>query len=730
MKRLNKFTNTNSSNSTILLIILFIILLVSGYIYFNSYKEKILINAKNNYELNINYLNTKIDNSILDFDRNDIKTQINKLLDTTLFDSIKIEYNRFIFDKNSLINTTSNFDDKSWKIAEVVLDARYGYIKRLEKSSYYEFVSSSNYDKTQPINIRYQVYKSNEITNFVTKLDFSTVEYKKTNKEESNSWIDSWTNSIVTIDTSNKIYKIKKDGFDIATIFYKLNTNKIKNELESFLINLIIFNVIIYLPALLFLGFYHKFIFKRYVSKPIIYINQYLDDILENRFVTINKAEFEGTKEIVELTKKVSKVSSRIASLKNEINSNKDSLEEKNYTDSLTGLPNKTVFDFDIKSMFISSISAYIFVIRVDKLSQISQNHDAGYVNSFIESYSNVIKNIIFKISKIDLKMYRFYGSQFAVIAKNIDIEQSKQMCEEIIEEIKDRMPFIYDVPDDLIHIGGTSFDLYGSLDTVIATANKAYEISKEKGINTYHIFGEKDIEKNYALIDNSVIDVINNANFEIDFVLDSYLFDKPEVLIMSEVSPQLFDHDGKKLSVGSFVSVAQKLKVVDKFDKEVIQKTINFIKEKELTYELAINISINSIENEEFMKWLEITLNKNESIIKNIVFSITSYSAYLHKELFTEFVNRIHKIGAKILLKRYKTDEYPLDQLEGLNLDYIRINKDYTNNFIKDIVKKHKVKNIIIFGELNNINIITDSVKIEADYDLLERLGTYATSR
>ncbi len=36
-------------------------------------------------------------------------------------------------------------------------------------------------------------------------------------------------------------------------------------------------------------------------------------------------------------------------------------------------------------------------------------------------------------------------------------------MCEEIIEEISDRMPFIYDVPDDLIHIGGTVFDLYGS---------------------------------------------------------------------------------------------------------------------------------------------------------------------------------------------------------------------------------------------------------------------------
>lgn len=726
MKRLNKFTNTNSSNSTIMLILFSIVLLITSFLSFNSYKKKTVANEKNSYRLNIEYLNTKLDYIILDFDKKNIQNEIEKILDTRLFDLIRIEQNRFIFNKNSLINTKSNFIDKSWKIAEVVVDARYGYVKKLEKLDLYEFISSSNYDKTQPLNIRFQIYKNNEIKNFITKLDFSTIEVEKKSDIEYYSWI----NSLVSIDTSNKVHKIKKDGLEIASIFYKLNSNKVKKDIESFLINIILFDLIIFLPILFFLGFYHRFLFKKYVTNPVQYINNYLDDILENKFSIIDKGQFEGTKEIQELTNKISKVSSKMASFQNEINANKDSLEEKNYTDTLTGLPNKNIFDFDIKSMFISSINAYIFSIRIDKLAQISKNHDSGYINNFIESYANIIKNIIFKISKTNIKLYRFYGSQFALIAKNINFEQSQEMCEEIIREVSDRMPFIYDVPDDLIHIGGTAFDLYGSLDSVIDSVNSAYEKSKEKGINSYHIIGEKDIERNYALIDNNVIDVINNANFKIDFVLDSYLFDRPESLVMSEVSPQLYDKDGNKLSIGSFVSVAQKLKIADKFDKEVIEKTINFINENKISHEIAINLSISSIENKEFIKWLENLLIENSKIIKNIVFSITSYSAYLHKDSFMEFVTKIHKIGAKVLLKRYKTDEYPFNQLEDLNLDYIRINKDYTNNFANDIVKKHKVKNILIFGELNNINIITDSVKLESDYDLLERLGTYATSR
>jgi len=725
-KKLNKFTDNSSSNTTIILITFFLVLLFSAYVIFSDYTKKILNATKDNYELNINYLNSKIENKILDFDKNIIKNELNRLIKTELFNSIEVEYDKFIFDKNSLIDSTDSFDDKSWTIAEVAVDARYGYINTLPKSSLYEFVSSSNFNKSQPINIRYQVYNKNEIKNFITKLDYSNIKIGTDKNKEYSSWID----SLIHLDTSNRIYKIKKDGVHLATIAYDLNNSIVKKDLQSFLMKLIFFNLIIFLPILFLLGFYHKYIFRKYVVNPVNYINSYLDNILENRFSLIDKSQFEGTKEIKELTTKVSKVSSRMASLRNELNANKDSLEEKIATDGLTGLPNKSIFDFDIKSMFVSSIHGYIFIIKVDKLSEISKNHDSGYINNFIESYANIIKNIIFRFSKTDMKMYRFYGSQFAVIARNINIEEVRTVCDDIIEEISDKMPFIYDVPNDLIHIGVTAFDLYGSIDTVLDSANKAYELSKEKGINSYHIIGDDDIAKNYALIDNNVIDIINKANFSIDFILDSYLFDNPEVLFMTEVAPKLYDENNNKIPIGSFVAVAQKLNLADKFDMIVIEKAIEYIKENKIAYEIAINLSISSISDKTFLKCLEEKLNENSELIKQIVFSITAYSAYLHKNEFINFVEFINKIGAKTLLKRYKTDEYPLNQLENIKLDYIRINKDYTNNFTNDIVKKHKVKNILIFAELNNINVIADSVKLDLDYDLLERLGTFATSR
>lgn len=724
-KVINKFSNTSSSTTTILLISFFFIVLFASYIFFQDFKDNLLTRSLQKYDLNINYSKDRLSRLLILNDKNEIRKEINFLMQTNLFNEVGLEYNRYLFDKNTLISN-SDFDDKSWSIAEVIVDARYGYLKKLVKSDSYEFIPSSLFDITQPLKIRYQVYKKDEIKNIITNLDFSNLIIKNENIKKN----DYWLSSFITIDLSDRIFDIKVDNNILATVIYKLENKIIIEELNSFVLKLIIFALVMFSPVLFLLGFYHKYIFNKYVLNPISYLNKHIDGILDNRFSVIDKSNFEGTKEIKELTQKISKVSSKIASLKNELNVNKESLELKVSTDGLTGLPNKDIFDFDIKSMFVSLVKGYIFIIRIDDLAQLSKNHDSGYINSFVESYVNIIKNIVFNHSKTDMKLYRFYGSQFALIGRNINFEDSKKICQDIIEELEDRMPDIYDTPDDLVQIGVTPFDLYGSLETIVKSANEAYEISKKKGPNSYHIIGEEEIEKNYSLLDNNVIEVIKKADFDISFILDSYLFDDPEVLAMTEVTPLVFDHEGNKLPIGAFISVAQKLEMAGEFDKLVIQKAINHIKEHQFSYEVAINLSISSIESKAFMSWLDNTLKENNDILDKIVFSITSYTAYLHKATFVDFVNKIHKMGVKILLKRYKTDEYPLNQLEQLELDYIRINKDYTANFTNDMVKKHKVKNIIIFAELNSIRVITDSVKLDSDYDLLERLGTYATSR
>ena len=723
-KIINQTIHKVGLHSNFLAVFTFVAFIICSLIFFYSYKNDLEEKTFNKYRLNIDYLNVKINNKISHSNKNILIDEIKNSMKSDIFESVSIKMKRFIFDKNILIDNSKDFDDKSWNIAEVVVDARYGYINKIPKSSLFEFISSDEFDPSQEISIRYQVYKKSLIKNILTKLKFSDIEII----DEENKYEKDWMDLFVDIGIENRVYDIKIDGIIVGSIHYKLNNNLLNNELKIFLIKLLFFNFLLFSPTLFVLGFYHKYLYKNYVIDPIVNINDYLENILKENYVAFNDKELTKTKEIKELSKKATKISVKLASLRNEINENKDSLEEKATTDALTGLPNKSIFDSDIKTMFVSSIPGFIFIIKLDELAKISKEHDSGYINNYIESFTNTIKNIIFKYSKTDMKLFRFYGSQFAIIAKNIDNQTATKMCEEIIDELTDILPTIYDIPEDIIQIGGTPFDLYGSLDTILDSANNAYSVAKQKGPNSFHITKETDISVNYTLIDNSVIEVINNENFTLDYIMDSYLFDDPNKVVMKEVSPQIYDHNNEKIAIGSFVAIAQKLKLAEKFDKQVILKVIEDIKNAAFSYEVAVNLSINSLDNKDFRIWLTSLLKENKDITKSIVFSVTAYTANLKKDIFIDFAKDIHSSGGKILIKRYKTDEYPLEELDFV--DYIRMNKDYTANFVNDMVKKHKVKNILIFGELNDIRIIADSVKLDADYELLDRFGAYATSR
>jgi len=728
IKNINKFIDTSSSNTTIILAFFALVFFFTSYIFFTDHKEKLLKEKISAYHLNINYLNTKLEKDILNHNNSFIKEEIEKLYSTNLFEMISIDNKKYIFDKNSLINNTPNFNDKSWNLTEVIVDVRNGDIKKIPNSSLYSFIPSSAYDTEQPIKIRYQLYKDRKIKSFVTELDFSSINIEKNINIEEKPFIS--LSFQLPLSEELITHDIKKDNQVISTITYKFNLFNLQIEIKDFLFNLILFNIIMFLPILFVIGFYHRFLFKKHVTNPVNYLNKYIDNILADKFSMMDKNEFEGTKEVKELTQKVSKISRKIATLKNELNINKETLELKASMDTLTGLPNKNIFDFDIKSMYVSSISGYVFILRIEKLSAISEKHDTGYINNFIQTYVSIVKKVISDTDSANTKLYRFYGSKFAIIAKEITMEQSVLMCENLIKELNSKMPEIYNIPDDLVQISGTFFDVYGSIDSLLKSTDKAYDLSKRKGVNSYHIIEEADLERNFTELDTNVVDIIERADFNLDFVLDSYSFDSPDTIVMNEAAPKLFDREGEKIPIGSFISVAEKLQIADKFDKLVVVKSIAHIRGNDLDHAVAMNLSMNSIKNQNFLQWLQTVLDANKDILDKMVFSITSYTAYLNKESFVMFIRMIHEVGAKVILKRYKTDEYPLEELEGLDIDYIRMHQDYTSNFSNDMVKKHKVKNVLIFAELNGINVIADSVKLDTDYDLLERLGTYATSR
>ena len=198
----------------------------------------------------------------------------------------------------------------------------------------------------------------------------------------------------------------------------------------------------------------------------------------------------------------------------------------------------------------------------------------------------------------------------------------------------------------------------------------------------------------------------------------------------MRELKPILKDEEGNILPIGSFIAISEKLKLNKNFDKQVILKALEYIKNNKIEYKIAINLSIKTISDDEFIEFLNKLLHENKNIVNNILFSITSYSASVYKKQFIEFVKQLNKLNFEILIKRFKTKEYSLEELSEIKINYIKIDKDLTQNIHNDLIKKHRIKNIIVYAEVNEIKIIVENVESDQDYKFLSRLDLYAVNR
>lgn len=710
------------------LILIFVgILFLFFWSFFLDFKEKAFINAQNNIELNVDKYTDKLQSKIILFDKISINQYIKDIKNTNFISNVKIKYNKILFNKEALIFQTNDFDDTSWNLADVMTDIRFGEIQKIQGTSFFEFMPASDFNLNENLIIKFQLFKNNEIKNFIVQINSNLVDNKDIEKKHEQFY--SIFEYFYNIKLENVITKELKIGdINYATIEYIVDDYNLKKEIYDFSNKLFIFIIVLFSLIIIFIVYYNNYIENKYIIEPINYLENIVSDMLNNKFSNIDNKIFNENHEYKNLLTNISKLSNRVASLVNELNINRESMERNLLTDNLTGLYDKKMFDIDMKSMFVSSFEGYIFLLKIAKLNQIESLNGTVKTDDFIMSYVNIINNIIDSYPNNKISFYRFHGAEFIILAKDFDYLEAVDFSNRVINGLLTEISKNYKLPNNIFHIGGTPIDKYGTIDSILSLVNDAYKEAVSKDKNCYEIIEKNKISEEVEKTEKKVRYIIENNDFDISFAFDSYSFENE--LLMRELKPILKDQDGNILPIGSFIAISEKLKLNKNFDKQVILKALEYIKNNKLEYKIAINLSIKTISDDEFVEFLNKLVVENKNIVNNILFSITSYSASVYKKQFVEFVKQLNKLKFEILIKRFKTKEYSLEELSEIKINYIKIDKDLTQNIHNDLIKKHRIKNIIVYAEVNEVKIIVENVESDQDYKFLSRLDLYAVNR
>ena len=76
---------------------------------------------------------------------------------------------------------------------------------------------------------------------------------------------------------------------------------------------------------------------------------------------------------------------------------------------------------------------------------------------------------------------------------------------------------------------------------------------------------------------------------------------------------------NGNEIAIGSFMAISEKLELNATFDKQVIIKALDYLRKNQINYKIAVNLSMKTIVDKEFIKFLHDLVQEDKNVVKII---------------------------------------------------------------------------------------------------------------
>lgn len=734
--------------------------IIISIIFFMIFTGNFIISVKNTKE----YLETEsvtkaqdtatslgmsLKNLIKDKKDPEIESTINAIANRGFYKEIRLEDVYFSIKDSDIIKNSKDLAVGKWQISDLKVDEKIGKLEILTsvlsmenelnvlenitvepktekpttttgiENNYIFTQNENNHDNNISISFTATDENGKKI-NTSTTLNLNKV-LVKVSRDVKFDYIPQWFVNTISFNLEEQSSEIS-DGWQTSAIIYvSANPGDAYAKLYEQAKGAMIYALIAFIISMALV-----FVFVQYILKPLKKLEKLAHSIASGKFGTIK--ELPWTTEIKAVAIAFNDMSTKIEAIINRLNNTLENLSKKLSSDELTGLCLKQNFETDMKKMFINKSTGYVFLIKIADLSSFAKSHTTNEVNDFIKKFAKILRHTVLN-SEIKTSAYRFFGSEFALIAKNATYEDAIALTK-LLQKNFEELAIEFN-KKEVVHIGGTPFNPIGTTPEILQSSTQAYEKATLIGSNEFFITDTNELSRDMESWRDLVFDIINNSKFEVNYIGNSKVLNShDDRVVMQEAFTNIKDKDGNVIPIGTFVSIAEKYEKIVEFDKKVIEKVINHILINGISHDISINLSLESINNTAFIAWIKNKILDNKNIASQLVFSATAYAVAKNEDKFKFFADEIHKCGAKIIIKRFESKFIPLGNLKDFNLDYIRLARDYTCDISKDYSKQSFIESISELASLLNIKVLAENVKDDEDLEFLKKYNLYAVSR
>ena len=329
----------------------------------------------------------------------------------------------------------------------------------------------------------------------------------------------------------------------------------------------------------------------------------------------------------------------------------------------------------------------------------------------------------------------RLGGDEFAVLMEQADEAQAMALAEKVRQEVDgyvfgwEQRNYTVSASIGVVMLSGPGL----SQRALMANADTACYMAKERGRNRVHLFSESDATTTQRRSEMEWAGRIRQGLVDGRFVLH---FQELAPLwageshegVHVEMLVRLRDVNGAIVPPGAFIPAAERFGLMPQLDRWVVDTTLaNFDRlhpSGEPVTLCAINLSGPTFEDETFAEFVLQRLALYGVPPERICFEITETAAVSSMTRAVEFMQRLRSAGCKFSLDDFGSGMASFGYLKNLPVDFLKIDGSFIRNIETDPVSYSIVRAVTDIGHQLGLKVVAEWVADDRARDLLRGLS------
>ncbi len=397
--------------------------------------------------------------------------------------------------------------------------------------------------------------------------------------------------------------------------------------------------------------------------------------------------------------------------------------------DSLTGLPNRSLFEQRLESQLnqntLTSRKLAVLFIDLDHFKHINDSlgHHEG------DLLLHALAERLHQATDHENTLARIGGDEFVALLNNVE---PYERIDQLIHRMQSAL-------QPAVHVGRQNFNISASIgvaisphdgsdiQTLIKHAKTAMYRAKANGGNRYHFYNhhmDREVVERMELR-NALYHALRNQEFELHYQPQVSVADARIIGVEALIRWQ---RPGKgMISPARFIPLAEECGLINEIGLWVLESACSHLSEWQqagMDLRVAVNLSAAQLDDPGFYDQLESCLERHGLQPQHLELELTESILMKHVGHTVELLNRLDRLGVHLSIDDFGTGYSSLSYLKRFPLDTLKIDQSFVRDLCTDPDDAVICRTIISMANNLNLTVTAEGVEQPEQLNKLAEFG------